>query len=106
MRAHPLAYWRSCSCFVSCFTLWCTPVATQPDAMPTAAVLSQSCAGRLDRHANQVRNSRDRRHGCNAEFHALTSCPAIPYAAAEADVREAVLAFAPKCKYNRGIETR
>lgn len=46
-----------------------------------------------------------RRHGRNAEFHALTSCPAIPYAA-EADVREAVLAFAPKCKYNRAIETR
>ena len=42
----------------------------------------------------------------NAEFHALTSCPAILYAEAEADVREAVLAIPPKCKYNRGIETR
>ena len=30
-------------------------------------------AGRLDRHADQVRNGRDRRHGRNAEFHALTS---------------------------------
>lgn len=40
-------------------------------------------AGRdADRHPDQVRDSRDRRHGCNAEFHALTSCPAIPYAAA------------------------
>lgn len=47
-----------------------------------------------------------RRHGRNAEFHALTSCPAIPYAAAEADVREAVLAIPPKCKYNRGTETK
>lgn len=62
--------------------------------------------GRLDRHADQVRNGRDRRHGRNAEFHALTSCPAIPYAEAEADVREAALAIPPKCKYNRGIETR
>lgn len=44
--------------------------------------------------------------GCNAEFHALTSCPAIPYAEAEADVRGAALAIPPKCKYNRGIETR
>ena len=44
--------------------------------------------------------------GRNAEFHALTSCPAIPYAEAEADVREAALAIPPKCKYNRGIETR
>lgn len=44
--------------------------------------------------------------GRNAEFHALTSCPAIPYAEAEADVREAVLAFPPKCKYNRGTETK
>lgn len=63
-------------------------------------------AGRLDRHADQVRNGCDRRHGRNAEFHALTSCPAIPYAEAEADVREAVLAIPPKCTYNRGIETR
>lgn len=63
-------------------------------------------AGRLDRHADQVRNGHDRRHGRNAEFHALTSCPAIPYAEAEADVREAVLAIPPKGKYNRGIETR
>ena len=63
-------------------------------------------AGRLDRHADQVRNGRDRRHGRKAEFHALTSCPAILYAEAEADVREAVLAIPPKCKYNRGIETR
>lgn len=64
-------------------------------------------AGRdADRHADQVRDSRDRRHGCNAEFHALTSCPAIPYAAAGANVRGAVLAIPPKCKYNRGIETR
>lgn len=62
--------------------------------------------GRLDRHADQVRNGRDRRHGRNAEFHALTSCPAILYAAAEADVREAVLAIPAKCTYNRGIETR
>ncbi len=30
----------------------------------------------------------------------------IPYAAEGANVRTAVLAFAPKCKYNRGIETR
>lgn len=44
--------------------------------------------------------------GRNAEFHALVSCPAIPYAAVGANVRGAVLAFAPKCKYNRGIETR
>lgn len=44
-------------------------------------------AGRdADRHPDQVRDSRDRRHGCNAEFHALTSCPAIPYAAAGANV--------------------
>lgn len=62
--------------------------------------------GRLDRHADQVRNGRDRRHGRNAEFHALTSWPAILYAEAEADVREAVLAIPPKCKYNRGIETK
>lgn len=62
--------------------------------------------GRLDRHADQVRNGRDLRHGRNAEFHALTSWPAILYAEAEADVREAVLAIPPKCKYNRGIETR
>ena len=73
--------------------------------MPTAAAFNQSCAGRLDRHANQVRNGRDRRHGCNAEFHALTSWPAIPYAAG-ANVRGAALAIPPKCKYNRGIETR
>jgi len=46
-------------------------------------------AGRdADRHADQVRDSRDRRHGCNAEFHALTSCPAIPYAAAGANVQQ------------------
>lgn len=44
-------------------------------------------------------------HGCNAEFHALTSWPAIPYAAG-ANVRGAALAIPPKCKYNRGIETR
>lgn len=62
--------------------------------------------GRLDRHADQVRNGRDRRHRRNAEFHALTSWPAILYAEAEADVREAVLAIPPKCKYNRGIETK
>lgn len=62
-------------------------------------------AGRLDRHADQVRDGRDRRHRRNAEFHALTSCPAIPYAAG-ANVREAALAIPPKCKYNRGIETR
>lgn len=128
-----LPRWRSYSCFVSCFTLWCTPVAAQPDAMPTAAAFNQSCAGkildtdrpcdhakhhaadgrdpfvrragRLDRHGDQVRNGCDRRHGRNAEFHALTSCPAIPYAAG-ANVREAVLAIPPKCTYNRGIETR
>ena len=47
----------------------------------------------------------DCRHGCNAEFHARTSCPAIPYAAG-ANVRGAALAIPPKCKYNRGIETR
>lgn len=105
MRAHPPACWCSYFCFVSCFTLWCTPVAAQPDTMPTAAVLSQSCAGRLDRHANQVRNGRDHRHGCNAEFHARTSCPAIPYAAG-ANVRGAALAIPPKCTYNRAIETR
>ena len=45
-------------------------------------------AGRLDRHADQVRNGRDRRHGRNAEFHALTSCPAIPYAEAGANVQQ------------------
>lgn len=44
--------------------------------------------------------------GRDAEFHALTSCPAIPYAAAGANVREAALAIPPKCTYNRGIETR
>lgn len=44
--------------------------------------------------------------GRNAEFHALTSCPAIPYAAVGANARGAVLAFAPKCTYNRGIETK
>ena len=44
--------------------------------------------------------------GRDAEFHALTSCPAIPYAAAEADVREAALAIPPKCTYNRTIETK
>lgn len=44
--------------------------------------------------------------GRNAEFHALTSCPAIPYAAAGANARGAVLAIPPKCKYNRGIETK
>ena len=63
-------------------------------------------AGRLDRHGDQVRNGCDRRHGRNAEFHALTSCPAIPYAAAGANVREAALAIPPKCTYNRAIETR
>ena len=31
---------------VSCFTLWFRPVAAQPDTMPTAAALSQSCAGK------------------------------------------------------------
>ena len=30
---------------VSCLTLWLRPVAAQPDTMPTAAALSQSCAG-------------------------------------------------------------
>ena len=50
--------------------------------------------------------ARCRPAGRNAEFHALTSCPAILYAEAEADVREAVLAIPPKCKYNRGIETK
>ena len=44
--------------------------------------------------------------GRNAEFHALVSCPAIPYAAVGANARGAVLAIPPKCKYNRGIETR
>lgn len=47
--------------------------------------------------------------GRDAEFHSLTSCPAIPYApyaAAEADVHEATLAIPPKCKYNRGTETK
>lgn len=44
--------------------------------------------------------------GRNTEFHALAFCPAIPYAAVGANARGAVLAFAPKCKYNRGIETR
>ena len=46
-------------------------------------------AGRdADQHPDQVRDSRDRRHGRNAEFHALTSCPAIPYAAAGANVQQ------------------
>ena len=43
--------------------------------------------------------------GRDAEFHARTSCPAIPYAAG-ANVRGAALAIPPKCKYNRSIETR